>query len=389
MAPLPRKRGRALVLTAGAADVMLRRVPNATHFGVLHGEHAAKAAAELTRFVWTAETIHLSILGATPALFNALLPDAEGTPGLLSYAVLYAIWVAVLCLISGLVLELQIGPMLLSLQSEGAALWKFAQIFMVAFVFAAFAAETFLGIPLMILGVFSSGFPEVVLQYFHAASPDEDATQARRARPTLLRDLDPPLRRPPRVRRGARPPDRPASDDPADPARRAAPRVGPQARDLPRRRRLRRVHPGDARLGGFGFSSGRTSHSRRCRRSRRRAFDPPHPPPPPPLPPPPLLQVGLSCILAAHYLWFLLALPSTTRLLACFPARSAGRAARRAAAEAGGGLRRTHAHLRPHGLVSPHRTAAPISQPAAALLAAAAPRRRRRRRRRPQPRRRK
>ena len=118
--------------------VMLRRVPNATHFGVLHGEHAAKAAAELTRFVWTAETIHLSILGATPALFNALLPDAEGTPGLLSYAVLYAIWVAVLCLISGLVLELQIGPMLLSLQSR-VALWKFAQIFMVAFVFAAFA----------------------------------------------------------------------------------------------------------------------------------------------------------------------------------------------------------------------------------------------------------
>ena len=152
--------------------VMLRRVPNATHFGVLHGEHAAKAAAELTRFVWTAETIHLSILGATPALFNALLPDAEGTPGLLSYAVLYAIWVAVLCLISGLVLELQIGPMLLSLQSR-AALWKFAQIFMVAFVFAAFAAETFLGIPLMILGVFKFGFPEVVLQYFHAASPDE------------------------------------------------------------------------------------------------------------------------------------------------------------------------------------------------------------------------
>ena len=84
--------------------------------------------------------------------------------------------------------------------------------------------------------------------------------------------------------------------------------------------------------------------------------------------------MGLSCILAAHYLWFLLALPSTTRLLACFPALCRPRApAEPPPKQAEVSAERTRTCDRMERLVSPHRTAAPTSQPAAALLAAAAP----------------
>ena len=143
---------------AGRTDVLTSRM-HARDVGRYVGRFTALAEARpYSLFYWHSRA--------------AKLPGSEYATkdGLASYAVLYTLTLAVVILLACVGLEIGVGGVLLA-SPHSRDLWMGAQVLMVPLVIAAFVSQSYLSIPLMILGTFKFGFPEVTSALYRAFAP--------------------------------------------------------------------------------------------------------------------------------------------------------------------------------------------------------------------------
>ena len=127
---------------------------------LLREDHADEFAARVGRFTAMVEARGLSLFYNHAAAAQEVIADKAHLKLFSAFSWLYSIFLATVLIQAGLFLEICVGGFLLASEHTH-EMWIAAQVLSVMMVVCAFVSGSLLTMPLMVLGTFKFGFPEV------------------------------------------------------------------------------------------------------------------------------------------------------------------------------------------------------------------------------------
>mmetsp|Transcript_27436 Transcript_27436/g.75020 ORF Transcript_27436/g.75020 Transcript_27436/m.75020 type:complete len:1429 (-) Transcript_27436:268-4554(-) len=152
--------------------IQLRKVHNATHHGVLHGDSARKVASMIKAFTVTSQRKHFSLRSQMVGVFSMYPPKSIMRDEFEHEAVVATMFLWFLGIVTGFALELYLGAKAIVYERLITGVHVIA-------VITGFASESYLGYLLAVGGMFKFGIPDITSRLSKAFHGGDDFNESR------------------------------------------------------------------------------------------------------------------------------------------------------------------------------------------------------------------